>query len=478
MTRLGTFRATYLVALCCIGSFLFAYDTGIVGGVLTLQSFQRDFAIKAKDKSDVSSLSASLLQAGARLGRQWSIVLASAVFNIGTILQLFYTKGISTWYAGRVISGVGVGVATVIVPMYSTEMAPKEIRGRLGSFFQFFFTLGVFTSYWIDYAVAEHMPSTSAQWRVPVGLQLVPGGILGLGMLLTKESTRWLAKKGRHEDAMASLVWVRGGDSPEVQQEFGDILAGIEEEERQTAGVTWKEYLLPANRYRMFLAITLQIGAQLTGNTSLAYFSPQIFAAVGAGDKALLLSGFFGLCKVVACLFFLLFLVERLGRKGSLLAGSLLMGIYMLVVGLVTKYHPANPKAGLTPPAIASITMIYLEAMTYNISWGPVPWLYMSEIFPTRIREGGVAVGAAFQWLFNFTFSQITPHAINNLGWKTFVMFAIFNWALVIYTWFFIKETKGRSLEEMELLFNKKHTRIDIPAAHHKNSPMEHVEES
>jgi MFS family permease len=89
--------------------------------------------------------------------------------------------------------------------------------------------------------------------------------------------------------------------------------------------------------------------------------------------------------------------------------------------------------------------------MTYNISWGPVPWLYMSEIFPTRIREGAIAVGTATQWLFNFVFSQITPHAINNLGWRTFLMFAIFNLALVAYTWFFIKETKGRSLEEMEL---------------------------
>lgn len=104
------------------------------------------------------------------------------------------------------------------------------------------------------------MASTSAQWRVPVGLQLVPGGILGLGMLLTKESTRWLAKKGRHEEAMASLVWVRGGDSPEVQQEFSEILAGIEEEDRLTAGVTWKEYMLPANRYRIFIAISMQIG--------------------------------------------------------------------------------------------------------------------------------------------------------------------------------------------------------------------------
>ncbi|KAF7559270.1 hypothetical protein G7046_g4875 [Stylonectria norvegica] len=487
MTRLGTFRASYLVALCCIGSFLFAYDTGIVGGVLTLKSFQTDMGITAATKADVSSNSASLLQAGAffacffvwpftaKFGRRWSIVLASVIFNIGAILQLFHpNNSVSTWYAGRVISGVGVGIATVIVPMYSAEMAPKEIRGQLGSMFQFFFTLGVMTSYWVDYGVAKHVAPSSTQWRIPVGLQLVPGGILGLGMLLTKESVRWLAKVGRHDEALESLIWVRGGLTPEVQTEMNEILAGIAEEDRVTEGVTWKEYLLPTNRWRMLIVISLQIGVQLTGNTSLAYFAPQIFTAVGAGDNALLFSGFFGVVKVISCLFFLLFLVERVGRKGSLMAGSFLMGVYMLIVAVLTATHPPNPKAGLSSYSIASLTMIYLEAMTYNISWGPVPWLYMSEIFSTRIREGGIAVGTATQWLFNFTFSQITPHAVTNLGWKTFLMFAIFNFALVVYAWLFIKETKGRSLEEMELIFNAKHTQIDLEGAERKTH--EHID--
>lgn len=113
-----------------------------------------------------------------------------------------------------------MGIATVIIPMYSAEMAPKEIRGQLGSMFQFFFTLGVMVSYWVDYGVSSHMEPSSKQWRIPVGLQLVPGGILGLGMLLTKESTRWLAKRGRYEEAMQSLTWVRGHNGPEVQAEY------------------------------------------------------------------------------------------------------------------------------------------------------------------------------------------------------------------------------------------------------------------
>ncbi|KAI1333860.1 putative MFS sugar transporter [Xylariaceae sp. FL0016] len=475
--QLGTFRAWYLVALCCVGSFLFAYDTGVVGGVLTLPSFQKDFRINSDNSTDVSSNATSLLQAGAffacffiwpftaRFGRRWSIVLASVIFNIGAIIQVINTHSLGAFYAARVISGIGVGMATVVIPMYSAEMAPKEIRGQLGSMFQFFFTLGVMTSYWVDYGVSLHLGSVTRQWQIPIGLQLVPGGILGLGMLLTKESVRWLAKTGKPDRAMESLVWVRGEDSPEVREEFAEIVAGIREEERVTEGLTWKECLLPANRYRFMVVVTIQIGAQLTGNTSLAYFAPQIFKAVGAANP-LLISGFFGVVKVVSCLFFLLFLVERIGRRGSLLGGAFLMGTYMLIIAILTATHPPKVGQAFTSTSAASVAMVYLEAMSYNMSWGPVPWLYMSEIFPSRIREAGVAVGTATQWLFNFVFSQITPHAINNIGWRTFLMFAIFNWALVAYAWFVIKETKGKSLEEMEFLFGSSETAIDVEKIH------------
>ena len=120
-------------------------------------------------------------------------------------------------------------------------------------------------------------------------------------MLLIKESTRWLAKRGRLDEALDSLIWVRGGEeTPEVQAEFAEIQTGIEEEVRATEGITWKELLLPANRYRIFIAITMQLCQQLTGNTSLAYYAPQIFAAVGAGTSNLLITGFFGIIKLVS----------------------------------------------------------------------------------------------------------------------------------------------------------------------------------
>ncbi|KKK19854.1 hypothetical protein AOCH_000572, partial [Aspergillus ochraceoroseus] len=462
---LGRVRATYMVAICCIGSFLFAYDTGIIGGILTLHSFQDSFRYDKADKSSISSNSNSLLQAGAffacffvwpftsRFGRRRSIALASVIFCIGAIIQTVPTHSIGAFYAARVISGIGVGMATVMVPMFSAEMAPKEIRGQLGSMFQFFFTLGVMTSYWIDYAVQKHVAPSDRQWQIPIGLQLVPGGILGIGMLFLKESVRWLAKRGRHEEALQSLIWIRGGeDTEEVRAEMAEILDGIAAEVQATEGVTWTELRFPANRYRMMITVTIQIGVQLTGNTSLAYYAPQIFAAVGASAKnVLLITGFFGVVKVVGCLIFLLFLVERVGRRWSLVVGAFAMGSLMLTVALLSKTHPPDPDSTkISSPAAAAIAMVYLEAMCYNMSWGPIPWLYISEIFPTRIREMGIAVGTATQWLFNFVFSQATPHAVDNMGWGTFLMFCVFNWALVVYAFLFIKETTGKSLEEME----------------------------
>ncbi|KAK4938595.1 hypothetical protein LTR10_021026 [Elasticomyces elasticus] len=487
--RAGTVKAFYLVAVCCVGSFLFAYDAGIVGGVLTLQSFQDDFGYSNKQKADVNSNSNSLLQAGAffacfftwpftaRFGRRWSIALASVIFCIGGTVQTINTHHIGAFYAARVISGIGVGMATVMIPMFSAEMAPKNIRGQLGSMFQFFFTLGVMTSYWINYAVSK-MPTGTRQWQIPVGLQLVPGAILALGMLTLPESVRWLAKRGRLEDAMKSLVWIRGGDSPEVHAEMTEILAGIDAEVAATEGLTWKELLMPVNRHRIFLVITLQIGVQLTGNTSLAYYAPQVFQTVGAGNSKLLISGFFGVIKVVSCLFFLVFLVERIGRRWALVGGSFAMGSLMLIVALLTCFHPpAKNATSVSPAGAAAITMIYLEAAAYNMSFGPVSWLYMSEIFPNRIREVGIAIGTATQWLFNFVFSQATPHAVENLGWKTFLMFAIFNWALVIYAYIFIKETSGKSLEDMESVFNSQSTQItpaNVEAAEQKVAVAEH----
>jgi len=236
----------------------------------------------------------------------------------------------------------------------------------------------------------------------------VPGALLGVGMLLIKESPRWLAKKGRNSEAWNSLLWIRGGiETPAIRQEFQEILAGIEVEIQASEGFTWKELLLPSNRLRIFLAMTIQLAQQLTGNTSLAYYAPQFFALLGTGNKSVFITGFFGIVKIAGVVVFILFFVDSLGRKKPLMFGALIMGILMLIVAIIIVTNPPNPSKGISSAGAAGIAMIYLEAFAFNFSWGPGPWLYIGEIFPGRIREIGIGTGAASQWLFKYVPSEL-----------------------------------------------------------------------
>ncbi|PWY71005.1 MFS sugar transporter [Aspergillus heteromorphus CBS 117.55] len=466
--KLGLFRAIYLVSASCMGSFAFAFDTGVISGVLTLPSFQHDFRYSSSQKTTVNSNAVSILQAGAffgcflttpiasHLGRRMGLILSSLVFSIGTILQILNTHTLATFYAGRVISGVGIGAATVLIPVYAAEMSPTDLRGRLGACFQLFFAIGVMVAYWVTFAVSADQPSSTKQWQIALGLQLLPSSLLLFGMCTVKESARWLASKGETSRARASLKWIRGGeDSPALDREFAEILDGIAHEARLKEGFTFRELLLPANRFRLFIAFTIQLAAQLTGNTSLAYYATQIFAAVGAGSSSKLVTGFFGVVKVVGVSIFQIFVMDRIGRRWPFMVGAAAMGSFMLIIACILATHPTNPHAngGVTASGIAMIIMTYAEAFSFNMSWGPLPWLYVGEIFSSRTREIGVTVGAASQWLFNFMMSQVTPHAIENIGWRMFLMFAIFNYAVVGYSYVFLKETSRYSLEEMQAVF-------------------------
>jgi MFS family permease len=190
--------------------------------VLTLKSYQNDF--RYTDKTTVSAVMVSLQNVGAflaalgislisaRFGRRRTIMASCAVFILGVILQVIPSHALACFYIGRFVSGLGLGAATAVAPSYNAEMAPKEIRGQLGSGMQLLFALGVMISYWIDYGVTVGMEVQSAQWQIPVGLQMVPAAVLGFGLIGFPESVRWLVKKERYVEAWASLTWMRADD--------------------------------------------------------------------------------------------------------------------------------------------------------------------------------------------------------------------------------------------------------------------------
>ncbi|GLI76000.1 hypothetical protein PoHVEF18_004266 [Penicillium ochrochloron] len=411
-----------------------------------------------------------------RFGRKKTVQVAMSIFCVGVILQVVPSHSLVCFYIGRFVSGLGLGAGTAVVPSYNAEMAPKEIRGMLGSGVQWLFALGVMISYWIDYAVQRTLPVSSAQWQIPVGLQLVPATVLALGLFTQPESVRWLAKKERYEEAWQSLTWMRASEGPEVKAEFNEIRTGLAEELRATNGLKKRELLEPANRYRLALAVFIFCGQQCTGMTALAYFGPQFFKLLVGNDssRSLLITGLFGAEKFITVGIYILFFSEMWGRKPTLWISALLMSVCFVIVTVVNNTTP-KPQQEVTSSGIATVAMIFLTNSIYQFSWGPLPWPYTTEIFPSRIREIGSSVAVATQWLFNFLFSLVTPYMQSSWGSYTFLFYAALDVIMAIIVWFFVKETKGKSLEEMETIFNSK-AAFDVEIARHEGEEIsDHV---
>ncbi|ANB12803.1 Snf3p [Sugiyamaella lignohabitans] len=469
LNRTGLIRTIITTCVACSGGLMWGYDSGVISGILSLESFKDHFHVTASNSSAVSSNAVSLLQAGGffgalfispacqRFGRRLSMIFAAIVFLCGAVMQIAGTGGLPLFYVGRVIAGLGVGGVTCCVPTYVAEMLPKKIRGTMMGTWQFWIVTGVTISYWTDYGVNERVNDPNSQWRIPLGVQMIPAVLLILGTIILKESPRWLAKRGEDDKALANLAYMRGLDvgSPEVQAEYQEIYQALLHETEVTGGVTWKEMFLPGNRKRAIIGFSLMAAQQFSGTNAIGYYAPQIFEAVGISSTStgLFATGLYGVVKMVMTMALCLFAIERFGRRMCLLVGGFFMGLFMLIIGVLLKTHPPNPdSAVLSSASYAMVVFIYLYVTAYCFSWGPVPWIYASEIFPNRIREYCVALCASSQWLFNFVVTQFSPYALKSLGWGIFMLFMGFNFLNCIGVWF-LPETTGLALEEMDTLF-------------------------
>ncbi|KAK4961132.1 hypothetical protein LTR10_001622 [Elasticomyces elasticus] len=436
MTRLGMLRAYWLGFVVCIGGFLctkktllphFTHLTNDHAQSATTPassaasspcppSKPTSTTAQRRKPTSAPSLSLSNSKLGAfvacfaiwpvthAFGRKWAIAACAFIFCLGAAIETANTHSRPAFYVGRVIAGLGLGGSSVVVPMFSSEMTPKQLRGQIGSFYQLMYTLGIFTSYWIDWGVAkDYAKSDSRMWQIPVGLQILWAGLLGIGMLTLAESTRWLTAVGRHDEAWASLKWIRADDGPLTQAEMEEIRAGVELEAHAREGFRITEMIQGGNLRRTLTASAVFTAQQATGATAFAYYGPQYFKLLvgNKGNSDLLLTAIFGAIKVAACSLFVLFVADTVGRRKILTCGALFMAACQLSTAAVLKTHPAPADARVTPSGIATIALIYLFVIAYNFSWGPLPWPYVSELFPTRIREPGIAVGVASQWLFS-----------------------------------------------------------------------------
>ncbi|KAF2443132.1 MFS general substrate transporter [Karstenula rhodostoma CBS 690.94] len=361
-STLGNFRAYWL-------------GTVVLGGVLTPQSFTSSFRCDTAQKTRVNSLAVGLQQLGASLGAR-------------AVIQTIDNHTMGTFHAGRIIAGEGLGSATVV-----------HLRGQIASLFQ------------LKYTIA---PPTKGQCNGRILSACNSAALLGLDMLTLKESTRWLTRKGRHEKSWETLKWVRASDSEEVAAEIDKNRIGVEIEAQLLEWLNFK---------RIFTAFAVFAAWQATGATAFAYFGQQYFELLlGPGDKYLLLAAISGAFEIVASETSIFFFSERVGRRQVLIWGAVFMAACQTSCAAVVKNTPAPSNGNTTPSDIATVALIHLFVIAYNFGRGPFPWPYISEIFPSRIRELGVAVGVSSQWLLNFIFLLVAPYMIEDMGWGTFLI--------------------------------------------------------
>ncbi|XP_006457533.1 hypothetical protein AGABI2DRAFT_229988 [Agaricus bisporus var. bisporus H97] len=470
-------RVYWLAFTAYWGIILFGYDTGVAGGIVDNDFFQSHFGVfnDQKKADEISSNVVSVLQAGAffgaigsafvsaRIGRRWTMQLYTLIFLVGAILQTIASgppHGLGLIYGGRVIAGFGIGGISSVAPAYVSECSPKEVRGRITGCFQIMVAIGVMISYFVNFGVAAHISNSIAIWRIPFAVQLIPAGIMSIGLLAVRESPRWLASVGRNKEAIENLAYLRRETihSPDVIHEMAEIEAAILEEREAREGLGWKEaFLGKGNGIRFFIAFFIFVLQQFAGQNSVNYYAPRIFKAIGyTGQKqSLLASGIYGIVKVVSTAIFIFFGVETLGRKLSLIISAFGMGTLFFIIGAILKTHPPPevPPPSPPPASQAMAAMLYIYVCFYSMGWGPLPWVYVADIFPTRTRHFGLAVASSSQWLFNFVVSKITPHMVTVLGWKLFITFATINILGMGTFSMLIPETKGRSLEEMDIIF-------------------------
>ncbi|KAF5383220.1 hypothetical protein D9615_004781 [Tricholomella constricta] len=401
---------------------------------------------------DEGALTLSTPRISPKIGRIYTLWAFTVIFVAGAILTTVAegSNGLACIYAGRVISGLGIGAISAVSPAYVSEWSIDGYGWNK--------RWKKLILHYLD-GVGLHIRTGVNVWRVPFGFQLVPAGIMAIGLLTIKESPRWLASVGRNEQAIKNLAYLRKEpiDSESILSEMVEIEAAIEEERQARRGLGIKEaFFGKGNFIRFVIAFVIFLLQQWAGQnsdkaglTSIGYSSQ---------ESSLLASGIYGVVKVVATAIFISFGVETLGRKLSLFISAMGMGTLFYIIGAILKTHPPPPVidgvAPDPPPASRAMAgLLYIYVCFYSMGWGPLPWVYVSDIFPTRTRHYGLALASSSQWLWNFVVSKVTPDMISDLGYKIFIMFATVNIGAMGLFSLLVPETKGRSLEEMDVIF-------------------------
>ncbi|KAI2776585.1 general substrate transporter [Daldinia loculata] len=442
-----------------MGSVLFGYDLGVIAGVVGSTSYAELFQSNAAQDGAVVSLFTGGAffgamfagPAGDMLGRRLTIMLGAIIFLLGGAIQTA-AQTIHYLYGGRAIAGLGVGFLTMIIrePVYQSEIAHPSIRGRVTGLQQFMLGIGAFLAGWISWGCFINL-TNDAQWRIPLGIQNLPALVLAALILLFPESPRWLVDHDRAEEGLRTLAKLHSnGDvnDPWVQAEFAQIQETISFEHEHEAKSYMELFTNPSAFRRLFLACAIQGATQMTGVSAIQYFSVTIFAQIGiSADEALKYQAINSILALIAQAFCML-LIDKFGRRPTIIVGNVVNCIMFIIVTILISQFPPDTNSGSTA-GWGFIIVTWLFNISFSFACGPLSWIIPAEIFDTHTRSKGVSLATMISFAFNTLIGQITKVAIDSVGWRYFILFAVCNATNALFFWLVLPETKRVPLEQM-----------------------------
>ncbi|WWC71107.1 uncharacterized protein I206_105060 [Kwoniella pini CBS 10737] len=454
------------------GGWLFGYDIGYISGCLIMPDFIHQIqgpdatAITSHNQSIITSLLSAgtffgaILQAftSDRLGRKGSILFWSVIFTIGVVVQVS-TFGLAQLTAGRFVAGLGVGALSAIVPLYIGEAAPKKLRGTLLVLYQVQIISGLFLAYIVN--LGTHHIANSASWRIPIGLQLIWGSVLMGGSLLLPESPRYLLGKGEEKKAIKAIAMLNDcGIEDKLTEEVLNEMSYAVKIENEGGKAGWLECFSTRSRMwkRTLNGCMVQFLQQLNGQNFYYYYGPVFFEAAGTGLDAYSIQAILGGISLVMVLP-AMWTIEHVGRRKSLLIGSLGQAVCAIIAGLVGHFYTDVGGVSESKRQLGGNIMIafaVFHVSLYSMFWGPTPWVLMGETFPLRVRSKCIALAAATNWLWNFLLSYFSPLIADDIGPLILLVFCGCLVFAFVYVFFMIPETRGISLEEVDELYRTK----------------------
>ena len=439
--RIGR-AVVFTSAITALGGLLFGYDTGVVSGALLFlhTSFGNVTSFQKELVTSLLLVGAAVGAFGAgrmadRIGRRGVILITAVVFIVG-VLGASLAPWLAFLIVMRFVIGLAVGSASMVVPLYISELAPPRFRGALVSFNQLAVTIGILVSYLIDYWL-----STSENWRLMFALATIPAVLLFVGTLVNPESPHWLITNGRQEEGRKILARYRHSDD--------DVDAEVKEVEALSGRQgNWRQLLTPKVRRLVVIGVLMAVFQQVTGINTVIYYAPTLLHGAGLGTSAALLANVGNGAVNVALTIVAIWLLDRTGRRPLLLVGTFGMAIALTVMAV---NFTVNGDTLHGAAAAIGIVALALYTGSFAIGLGPVFWLMISELYPSKVRGKAMSAATIANWAANFvvTISFLTLlSAITNNG--TFFLFAGITVIALVYFAKAVPETKGMSLQEIE----------------------------